>query len=667
MKLSVDQILEKINSRETFVATTSSGGITIKVNKYVPFLCTAIHDGANLRSELQQKIALDDYERWYEEDPFTGLFIDSMPITIIGNDSRFEYDLNRDPKNAIYEEAWGKKVWKKKLSKSDNEKSMSKHAEYYSVLKSLVFALESDFGSCLLFDMHSYNFKRWEREVPLFNIGIENVDDKKFNSIINNWKNNLEQITLPNELTQCTINDVFYGRGYNAIFIKNEFNNTLVLPTEVKKIYCDEETGVEYPEVIQSLQIQLKDAILSTASEFSSEFVKEKTFSNTQLLDKKDDPNLFKVDKQLYNLLKNFELLAYVNPSNSKSEYGKFLKSKFTLDPKFKYRPIRFDSFELKRNLAKISVHNISDVSIREMYQDTIQSFQEKIDLLSSLDSKKFMYNSMAYFGKPSAADIKNANYILHLPKFQNEQKTSKSISKERVLELFETSIKEYGLKAKVVFSNRVISQVMVINSLKQVLIRPDAKFSLKQINALLEHEIGVHMVTTNNANLQKLKILELGLPINTKTQEGIAILSEFLSGNFSLSRLKRLALRVIAVDKMCDGATFTECFSFIYQNYDINSEEAFILCTRVYRGGGFTKDFLYLSGFVNILKAYKSDVGLQNLLCGKTSSEYIETIDEMVEREILVKPKFITKSILDPKENRNQEILNYILSGLVE
>lgn len=38
------------------------------------------------------------------------------------------------------------------------------------------------------------------------------------------------------------------------------------------------------------------------------------------LLGKKQGPKLFEVDAQLYKLLKNFELLAYVNPINASKQ-----------------------------------------------------------------------------------------------------------------------------------------------------------------------------------------------------------------------------------------------------------------------------------------------------------------------------------------------------------
>ena len=114
LRLEISEIIDLIQAEKIFEAVSSDGSFEIKINRYVPYCCTAIHDGSNLRAELVDKIALDEYKRWYEEDPFTGDFIASMPITLIGKDSRFEYDLNRNPKECIYEEAWGNKVWKKK-------------------------------------------------------------------------------------------------------------------------------------------------------------------------------------------------------------------------------------------------------------------------------------------------------------------------------------------------------------------------------------------------------------------------------------------------------------------------------------------------------------------------------------------------------------------------
>ena len=154
------------------------------------------------------------------------------------------------------------------------------------------------------------------------------------------------------------------------------------------------------------------------------------------------------------------------------------------------------------------------------------------------------------------------------------------------------------------------------------VLIKEGAKFSQNEMQYLSEHEIGVHMLTTMNAANNKLKIFSVGLPVNTRTGEGMAVLSEYLSGNFTMKRLRELALRVIAIDMMCNGADFKSCFSHLVEKYKIDKNFAFNLCVRVYRGGGFTKDYLYLNGFSKLFKFWQQGNDLSPLLVGKTSIE---------------------------------------------
>ena len=137
-KISVPDIIKKIENEELFEVLSDDGGLKVKISKYVPFCCTAIHNGSHIRQELLKKIALNDYQRWYEEDPYTGDFIASMPISIIGNDSRFEYELNRNPSECIYTKAWEKQVWKRKLTEREVKLSRQKHAKYYQVLHHLI-------------------------------------------------------------------------------------------------------------------------------------------------------------------------------------------------------------------------------------------------------------------------------------------------------------------------------------------------------------------------------------------------------------------------------------------------------------------------------------------------------------------------------------------------
>lgn len=277
--LNVANIIENIKQKKHFEAILPDGSLRVKIEKYVPYCCTAIHSGNNLRDELKKKIMLNDYQRWYEEDPFTDTFIESMPITIIGNDSRFEYDLNRKPEDSIYDYAWGNKVWKKNLTVQEIEISKQKHASYYKILHALVATLEEMFEECIVYDIHSYNYKRIERDTPVFNIGTENINMLKYQGVVEDWLKQLNAMELPEINGYASQNDVFFGRGYNLEYLTKHFDNTLVLATEVKKVYCDELTGVDYPNIISQLKHSFKEAI-----EKNINFIEKQTRAESQII-----------------------------------------------------------------------------------------------------------------------------------------------------------------------------------------------------------------------------------------------------------------------------------------------------------------------------------------------------------------------------------------------
>jgi len=66
---------------------------------------------------------------------------------------------------------------------------------------------------------------------------------------------------LPGIEVRAALNEVFYGRGYQATFVGERFRNTLVLPTEVKKAYMDELSGKPLPNVLEILQREFEQAI----------------------------------------------------------------------------------------------------------------------------------------------------------------------------------------------------------------------------------------------------------------------------------------------------------------------------------------------------------------------------------------------------------------------
>jgi hypothetical protein len=268
-KLSVAQIIKNIEAEETFHAVADDYSFTIKIDAYVHYVCGAVHDGFQFRKDLWNNCLHTQYDRWYEEDPETKNMVISHPILIAGCDSRFEYDLNRTPEEAVFETAWGKQLWKEPLSEAHKQTSLNKHANFYKVTQALIKKIEEKFGIAIVYDMHSYNWQRWDREVPTWNLGTSNVDNERFGNDIESWRKSLSEIKLPNGIkSTADINNTFFGNGYFLKFITKNFKNTLVLATEIAKVYCDEYNQIIYPEVVAAVEEQLRDRLVAHATQF---------------------------------------------------------------------------------------------------------------------------------------------------------------------------------------------------------------------------------------------------------------------------------------------------------------------------------------------------------------------------------------------------------------
>lgn len=273
VRLSVAEIIKNIKEEITFEAVAEDYSFSLKIEKYVPYLCGAVHDGHQFRKELWGNCLHTEYDRWFEEDPCTKEFVKTHPIVIAGRDSRFEYDLNRDPENAIYEDAWGKKLWKDPLAEEAKAKSLKKHETFYTVVHALLQKLNEKFNAVVVYDIHSYNWRRWDREVPVINLGTSNIDNDLFGNEVEKWRLSLSELKLPRNIESTSkINDTFQGNGYFLKYITENFEKNLVLATEFKKIYCDERDGTIFPEVVSAIEKQLQIKIKQHADAFYKEF-----------------------------------------------------------------------------------------------------------------------------------------------------------------------------------------------------------------------------------------------------------------------------------------------------------------------------------------------------------------------------------------------------------
>jgi uncharacterized protein (TIGR02421 family) len=188
----------------------------------------------------------------------------------------------------------------------------------------------------------------------------------------------------------------------------------------------------------------------------------------------------------------------------------------------------------------------------------------------------------------------------------------------------------------------------------KAIKLRRDAAFSDRDVAQLVQHEAFVHAATSLNGAAQtSFPILGAGHPGTTRTQEGLAVFAELISGAMDPSRLLRLADRVLAIQMSMDGADFLQIYQF-FKDKTHDKIQAFENARRVFRGGvltggaPFTKDSVYLEGVVRVHNFLRIAVQetrvdcIRLLFAGKMDIEDMPAVTALAAQGLCVFPKYL-------------------------
>ncbi|MDO6563075.1 flavohemoglobin expression-modulating QEGLA motif protein [Amphritea sp. 1_MG-2023] len=354
------------------------------------------------------------------------------------------------------------------------------------------------------------------------------------------------------------------------------------------------------------------------------------------------------LDNALFEQVKGINILDAVAPQNFRQEKQAFFASNFSQSPVFTYATKPIDAFRLKRDLFNLPIDELGDDDLVTLYSSVIESYVDKIDQYKSIGTADFLYDSLRYYGEPSEKDCRNANFILHLPDLEESNDTL--LGAADIVAKLEAFAQAENYQYQIKLEDSLIANALVSGT--TVKVNRAALISETEANALAHHELGVHLVTTLNARSQPLRVLGMGSPVNTMTQEGLAILSEYLAGFMTLPRLKVLALRVLAVKSMIEEKDFKKTFLLLKEQHHVADEQAFTITARVYRGGGLCKDYLYLQGLHQMLNAYETRTDFNNLLSGKVSIAQLPLITRLIDKGYLHKPRLLSPAIARPVEN---------------
>lgn len=431
-------------------------------------------------------------------------------------------------------------------------------------------------------------------------------------------------------------------------------NEVVILGFEVAPFFVDRETGKAYPLLFREIRKGMGIALRKAFFEFIRLQTSYKTGHFEMLGNTEFEPMVWEIDSLMAEYHNLYDFLLLVTPINSQEAWDRFAKSKYRHDPVFHYRPIPIDPELIKRKLFALPLEQISDPTIAFLFRDKRKEIDRTLNMLSERGKPDFLHSSIQVFGnvEEKLLDVASALLIAFerpatIPK--REMIDAKAFAEMARQELLYLKT-QHDSVSTVVRIRDDIEGVMVSRGILQVGTRYN--ISKQRAAALIQHEIGTHVVTYYNGLAQPLKLFYMGVPGYEELQEGLAVMAEFLMGGLNRERIRILAARVVAVDSMAKGNPFTDTFFLLKEKYHFTAEKAFHICTRVYRGGGLTKDAVYLRGFTHLIEYVRHNQDLSSLLMGKIRQDYLPVVEELTHRSLLnkppLKPRFLEKPFVD-------------------
>jgi uncharacterized protein (TIGR02421 family) len=352
--------------------------------------------------------------------------------------------------------------------------------------------------------------------------------------------------------------------------------------------------------------------------------------------------SVWQVDRQLAEVGAQFDYLLNVTPINTSSAWAEFKRVKYEKIPDFHYSPLPFDPVMLKRQLFSIPIERIEDAALYNLFLEKQEELDRKISMLRDRNTDRFKYGSLELFGGVTDDLFSVALGILETrAKPKRGRGTPRKLKAAEFAERASAEIAWYQQTDPTFTAKaRVTGQVAgMMVSRGELLISPEMLFSEGRVNPLIQHEVGTHLVTWHNGGSQPFLQLKAGLAGYEELQEGFAVLSEYLVDGLSGLRLRQLAGRVVAVRAMLDGASFVETYRLLNGVHDFSSRMAYTITMRVFRGGGLTKDAVYLRGLITMVNYVRQGDDLAPLLFGKIAASHIPMMRELQFRQVLTAP----------------------------
>lgn len=543
------------------------------------------------------------------------------------------------------------------------------------LLDAIMATLSAEFGSALLFEIWAGDEVEEDETTdpeavrPNFTIHADRGEDEGMARVHDSLRDGLRRVKIMGKTAEVTTNYVRRAKPAKMPALlsaaRMEALNCRRLGLEVQPIWRNPDRDEDFPMVLRTLHRGVSKALKRACFTFTLEETHDRPSHYLALGRQAVSEPMWEVDRELAAISGAFDFLLNVTPINTASAWRAFKRSQFEKKPVFHYRPIPVDPAELKYRLYSIDLNEVEDPTLDLLFREKRAELDRQLTMLVDRNTPSFLYGSMQLYGKVEDDLVQTATEILEkFPGRSGDDTSQGTVDAKQFAVTAQDEIARYRnqlseLDASVTITPETAGLMV---SRGNLMLNDSMRLPKNRVRALIQHEVGTHVLTYWNARQQPFKLLASGLAGYDEFQEGLAVLSEHLVGGFGKARLRVLAGRVMAARYLEDGASFVETYRRLQDDNGFEQRTAFYTTMRIFRGGGLTKDAVYLRGLVSVLDYLKTGGDFELLLMGKIARRHIPIIRELRHREVLTLP-VLRPSYLDDEQAQSR--LKKVKEGL--
>ena len=346
-----------------------------------------------------------------------------------------------------------------------------------------------------------------------------------------------------------------------------------------------------------------------------------------------------RVDRGLSDLTRQYGFLLQVTPVNSRQAWEDFQNATCEAAPELLYRPLTFDPDVLRRELFALPVEDVEDPIVAGLLREKRDEMSTQVQMILDRETHAFLAGSLKIYGAPDDALVALAYEVLGALPEASGARGEEIVGATAFAAAADQELDHYraqhdGFTSSVAVRDDIPGSLMVSEG--QLLVGAGAAVPAPRVPALLAHEVGTHVLTYYNGCAQPLRLLRHGMAGYESLQEGLAVLAEWLVGGLTAARMRTLAARVLATRCLASGAEFVEAFRHLKEHTPLSDRAAFGIVLRVFRGGGLTKDMIYLRGLHDLLAYLASGGDYWPLFIGKISLPHVADAEALRARGVL-------------------------------